>query len=136
MVLSLYENMKKIILVNITLLTLLMYIFSAYNHRKFIVNNQLPIKDFSVLEVNCSSGFRGGSTIQIVYDNKSYYVGISIKQCKRLDFNDISLYYDKENDEIFEKKELSIRYIVFYSILYLASCIWLLIAVKNKHSNK
>ena len=49
MVLSLYENMKKIILVNITLLTLLMYIFSAYNHRKFIVpkirNLQYDSKD-------------------------------------------------------------------------------------------
>lgn len=134
MILSLYENMKKIILINITLLTFLVYIFSAYNHRKFIVNNQLPIKDFSVLAVNCSSGFRGGSTIQIVYDKKSYYVGISTKQCKLLDFNDISLYYDKENDEIFEKKELSIRYIVFYSILYLVSCIWLFIAIKNKQS--
>lgn len=91
MILSLCENMKKIILVNITLLTLLIYIFSTYNHRKFIVYNQLPIKDFSVLEVNCSSGFRGGSTIQIVYDNKSYYVGISTKQCKRLDFGNYIL---------------------------------------------
>ena len=102
MILSLCENMKKIILINIILLTFLVYIFSAYNHRKFIVNNQLPIKDFSVLAVNCSSGFRGGSTIQILYDKKSYYVGISTKQCKLLDFNDISLYYDKENDEIFK----------------------------------
>ena len=128
--------MKKIILINITLLALLVYIFSVYNHRKFIVSNQLPIKDFFVSAVNCSSGFRGGSTIQISYDEKSYYVGVSTKQCKQLDFNDITLYYDKENDEIFEEKELTVRYIVFYSILYLVSCIWLLIAIKNKQHNK
>lgn len=123
--------MKKIILINITLLAFLIYVFSTYNHRKFIVNNQLPIKKYSVLDVDCSGGFRGGSTIQIVYGTKTYYVGISTKQCKLLDFNNISLYYDEENNEIFEKEELSIRYVVFYSILYIASCIWLLIAIKK-----
>ena len=125
--------MKKIIIINITLFAILMYVFSAYNHRKFIVNNQLPIKDYSILDIDCSSGFRGGSTIQIAYGARLYYVGITTKQCKSLDLKNIYLYYDKENNEIFEKDELSIRYVVFYSILYLISCIWLLKTIKTKH---
>jgi len=42
------------------------------------------------------------------------------------------IYYDKENDKLFERNELTIRYIVFYSIIYLCSFIWLC-TIRFKH---
>ncbi len=52
--------MKKVILLNVGLLAILIYVCFSYNHRKTIVNCEKAITDFSVLEVNCSSGYRGG----------------------------------------------------------------------------
>lgn len=54
--------MKKVILLNIGLLAILIYAWFSYNHRKAIVNCEKAITDFSVLEVNCSSGYRVAQT--------------------------------------------------------------------------
>ena len=45
----------------------------------------------------------------------------------------VKIYYDKENDKLFERNELTIRYIVFYSIIYLCSFIWLYIIIKKNY---
>lgn len=125
--------MKKIILINISLLAILVYVWCSYNHRKNIVNCEKSIDQFSVIEVNCSSGYRGGSNVLIEFNKKQYYVGITTKQCKSFSPQKVKLYYDRDKDEVFEQSELTIRHIVFYFVLYLGSCVWLYVIIrKNK----
>ena len=45
-------------LINIGLLTIFLYAWFSYNHRKAIVNREKEITNFSVLEINCSGGKR------------------------------------------------------------------------------
>lgn len=124
--------MKKALFINIALLFILIYVCISYNHRQAIVNTERPIEDFSVLEINCSSGYRGGSTLLVEFNAKKYYVGITSRQCKSFTLDKVKIYYDKENDKLFERNELTIRYIVFYSIIYLCSFIWLC-TIRFKH---
>lgn len=74
--------MKKVIFLNVGLLAILIYACFSYNHKKIIVNCEKPITTFSVLEVNCSGGYRGGSNLLIEFNAKQYYVGITMSQCK------------------------------------------------------
>ena len=128
--------MKKVLFINIALLFILIYFCISYNHRQAIVNTERPIEDFSVLEINYSSGYRGGSTLLVEFNAKKYYVGITSRQCKSFTLDKVKIYYDKENDKLFERNELTIRYIVFYSIIYLCSFIWLYIIIKKNYKNK
>lgn len=125
--------MKKVLFINIALLFILIYVCISYNHRQAIVNTERPIENFSVLEINCSSGYRGGSTLLVEFNAKKYYVGITSRQCKSFTLDKVKIYYDKEKDKLFERNELSIRYIVFYSIIYLCSFIWLCAIIKKKY---
>ena len=127
--------MKKYILVNIILLAIFIYVLSLYYHRKAIISCESPIHKFSVLEVNCSTGYRGGSNILVEFNTKQYYVGITASQCKYFNPQKMKLFYDKENDKIFEQHDVTIRYIVWYFILYLCSCVWLFVIVKNQKSS-
>lgn len=114
-------------------LTVLIYVWSTYNHRKEIETTGKPIQNYSVLEINCSSGFRGGSTVLIEFNSRKYYVGIKSSQCKDLDSHKIKLFYDKEKDEVFEQSEVTIRHIVLYLVLFLCSCIWLCVMIKRNN---
>lgn len=67
--------MKKVLFINIALLFILIYVCTSYNHRQAIVNTEKPIENFSVLEINYSSGYRGGSTLLVEFNAKKYYVG-------------------------------------------------------------
>ena len=127
--------MKKYILVNIILLAIFVYVWFSYNHRNTIVNCEKAITNYSVLEVNCSSGYRGASNLLIEFNSKQYYVGITTRQCKSFNPREIKLYYDRAKDEVFEQNELTIRYVVLYFILYLCSCVWLFVIVKNQKSS-
>ena len=127
--------MKKVIFLNFGLLTIFIYAWFSYNHRNTIVNYEKAITNYSVLEVNCSSGYRGGSNLLIEFNSKQYYVGITASQCKYFNPKKIKLFYDKENDKIFEQHDVTIRYIVWYFILYLCSCVWLFVIVKNQKSS-
>ena len=127
--------MKKYILVNIILLAIFVYVWFSYNHRNTIVNYEKAITNYSVLEVNCSSGYRGGSNLLIEFNSKQYYVGITASQCKYFNPKKIIFFYDNENDKIFEQHDVTIRYIVWYFILYLCSCVWLFVIVKNQKSS-
>ena len=51
--------MKKVIILNFGLLTIFIYAWFSYNHRNTIVNYEKAITNYSVLEVNCSSGYLG-----------------------------------------------------------------------------
>ena len=104
-------------------------------YRNTIVNYEKAITNYSVLEVNCSSGYRGASNLLIEFNSKQYYVGITASQCKNFNPKKIKLFYDKENDKIFEQHDVTIRYIVWYFILYLCSCVWLFVIVKNQKSS-
>lgn len=127
--------MKKVIFLNVGLLVIFIYVWFSYNHRKTIVIHEKAITNFSVLEVNCSSGYRGGSNLLIEFNAKQYYVGITTRQCKSFNKEKIKLFYDKECDEVFEQNYLTVRYVVWYLILYLSSCIWLFVIVKNRNAS-
>ena len=127
--------MKKVLLVCIGLLAVLIYVWSTYN-RKAIDTTGKPIQNYSVLEINCSRGFRGSSTVLIEFNSRKYYVGIKSSQCKDFDTNKIKLFYDKEKDEVFEQSEVTIRHIVLYLVLFLGSCIWLCVRIiRNNRVN-
>lgn len=118
--------MKKIILITICLFSICVYNYALYIHRQAILNLEKPISNYHVLEINCRSGYRGASNILIEFNKKQYYVGISKNQCKSFKPQNINLYYDKENDIIFEKNDLTIKDLVFYFILFLSSSLWLI----------
>ena len=107
--------------INIVLLGLTIYVLGEYKHRTDIVSSKHPITDFYILEVNCSSGFRGGSSVKIAYNSKEYYTGISTTQCKAGNVEKLVYYYDAKNDAIFEENELTQRYVIFYFVLFLCS---------------
>ena len=111
--------MKKVLFINIALLFILIYVCISYNHRQAIVNTERPIEE--------------GSTLLVEFNAKKYYVGITSRQCKSFTLDKVKIYYDKENDKLFERNELTIRYIVFYSIIYLCSFIWLYIIIKKNY---
>lgn len=123
-----------LILINVGLLAILIYALFSYNHRKTIVNCEKAITNFSVLEVNCSGGYRGGSNLLIEFNAKQYYVGITTSQCKSFTPQKIKLFYDKKCDKIFEQHDVTVRYTVWYFVLYLCSCIWLFGIVKNRNA--
>ena len=87
--------MDKVVLLNVGLLAILIYVCFSYNHRKTIVNCEKEITDFSALEINCSSGYRGGSNLLIKFNTKQYYVGITTSQCKSFYPQTIKLFYVK-----------------------------------------
>lgn len=121
--------------INIALLGLAIYTFGEYRHRTNIATSDNPITDFDILEVNCSSGYKGGSSVKIAYKSKEYHVGISTSQCKTGNVDELAYYYDAKNDTIFEKSELSQRHAVFYSVLFLCSLLlWLYPEVRKKKS--
>lgn len=105
-----------VLAINIAMLCLTINASMAYFHRNEIVKSEKPITNYSILEVNCSGGFRGGSTIRIAYLGKYYDVGVSRKKCKRTEST--NFYYDKLHDTVFEKDELSMRQIVFFFTMF------------------
>ena len=123
--------MKKALFINIALLFILIYVCTSYNHRQTIVNTERPIENFSVLEINCNR--KSGSTLLLEFNAKKYHVGINIRQCKSFTLDKVKIYYDKENDKLFERDAFPIRYIVVFFIMYLCSFIWLFTIIKKKY---
>lgn len=105
-----------VLAINIAMLCFAVNVLKTYKHRNEIVKSGKPITNYSILEVNCSGGFRGGSTIRIAYLGKYYDVGVSRKQCKRTE--SANFYYDKQHDTVFEKEELGMRQIVFFFTVF------------------
>ena len=125
------KQVLQVLFINIALLFIFIYVCKVYNHRQSIINTERPIENFSVLEINCSRKL--GSTLTVEFNAKKYYVGINIGQCKSFTLDKVKIYYDKENDKLFERDDLPIRIIVFYSIMYLCSFIWLCTIIKKKY---
>ena len=120
-----------VLAINIAVLCLAINVSMTYLHRNKIVKSEQPITDYSILEVDCGGGYRGGSTIRIEYAAKDYYVGVSRKQCKEIE--SATLYYDRQHDTVFEKNELSIRYIVcFFALFAFSLLLWTYPEVKRK----
>ena len=125
------KQVLQVLFINIALLFFFIYACISYNHRQAIVNTEKPIENFSVLKKYCN--WRSGSTLLVEFNAKKYHVGISARQCESFTLDKVKIYYDKENDKLFERDELAIRIVVFYFILYLCSFIWLCtILIKNK----
>ena len=127
------KQVLQVFFINIALLFILIEGCITYNHRQAIVNTEKPIENFSVLEIDCRRKI--GSTLIVEFNAKKYHVGIHIRQCKSFTLDKVKIYYDKENDKLFERDAFPIRYIVFYFIMYLCSFIWLCtILIKNKQN--
>ena len=105
-----------VLAINIAMLCLAINVVKTYHQRNEIVKSERPITGYSILEVNCSGGYRGGSTIRIAYLDKTYYVGVSRKQCKEAEST--NFYYDRQHDTVFEKEELSMRHVLFFFAMF------------------
>lgn len=129
------KQVLQVLFINIVVLFILIEACISYNHRQAIVNTEKPIENFSVLEINCHT--RMGSSLLVEFNAKKYYVGITYPQCKSFTLDKVKIYYDKENDKLFERDAFPIRYLVVFFIMYLCSFIWLCtILIKNKQQNK
>ena len=127
------KQVLQVLFINIALLFILIEGCITYNHRQAIVNTERPIENFSVLEIDCRRKI--GSTLIVEFNAKKYYVEINYHECKSFTLDKAKIYYDKENDKLFERDAFPIRYIVFYFIMYLCSFIWLCtILIKNKQN--
>ena len=127
------KQVLQVLFINIVALFTFIYVCISYNQRQAIINSERPIENFSVLEINCSH--RTGSTLLVEFNAKKYHVGINISQCKSFTLDKVKIYYDKENDKLFERDSLPIRYLIVFFILYLCSFIWLCtILIKNKQN--
>ena len=127
------KQVLQVFFINIALLFILIEGCITYNHRQAIVNTEKPIENFSVLEIDCRRKI--GSTLIVEFNAKKYYVEINYHECKSFTLDKAKIYYDKENDKLFERDAFPIRYIVFYFIMYLCSFIWLCtILIKNKQN--
>ena len=123
-----------VLVINIVLLGWTIYAFVQYKHRTAIVASTHPITDFVIMEVNCSSGYRGGSSVRIAYNNNEYYTGIPNTLCKTGNVEKLTYYYDSKDDVIFCECELDQRYVVFYFILFLCSLLlWLYPEVRKRN---
>ena len=132
------KQVLQVFFINIALLFILIEACITYNHRQAIVNTERPIENFSVLETDCRSNRSGSSILLVEFNGKKYHVGVTYdqcKSCKSFTLDKVKIYYDKENDKLFERDELAIRIVVFYFILYLCSFIWLITVIKKKYIN-
>ena len=127
------KQVLQVLFINIVALFTFIYVCISYNQRQAIINSERPIENFSVLEINCDR--KSGSTLLLEFNEKKYHVGINISQCKSFTLDKVKIYYDKENDKLFERDDLPIRYIVFYFIMYLCSFIWLFTIIIKKYIN-
>lgn len=127
------KQVLQVFFINIALLFILIEGCITYNHRQAIVNTEKPIENFSVLEIDCRRKI--GSTLIVEFNAKKYYVEINYHECKSFTLDKAKIYYDKENDKLFERDAFPIRYIVFYFILYLCSFIWLCTIIVKKYNN-
>lgn len=124
-----------VLVINIAMLCLVINASMTYRYRNEIVESEQPITDYSILEVNCSSGYRGGSTIRIEYAGKDYYVGVSRKQCKGI--MSTTFYYDRQHDTVFEKDELNKGDVVFFFTIFAYSLLlWTYPEVRKKNVRK
>ena len=123
------KELISVILVNIGLLAAAVYMWLIYDRRQTIIKSEEPIQKYSVLEVNCRR--RTSSSIFIEFNGKQYYVAVARDKCIQFDPQKIKLFYDKERDKVYEESGAMVRYLVPNFILYLCSCIWLLIVIKK-----
>ena len=123
------KELISVILVNIGLLAAAVYMWLIYDRRQTIIKSEEPIQNYSVLEVNCRR--RTSSSIFIEFNGKQYYVAVARDKCIQFDPQKIKLFYDKERDKVYEESGAMVRHLVPNFILYLCSCIWLLIVIKK-----
>lgn len=107
--------------INIITLCIAIYVAGLYQHRMDIVDSKHPITNFAILEINYSSGHRGGSSVKVAYNGAEYYIGITSQQCKAENVENLEFYYDTENNTIFEKNNLNKRRVLFFFGLFLCS---------------
>ena len=132
------KQLIQVLFINIVVLFVFIDACISYNHRQAIINTERPIENFSVLETDCRSNRSGSSILLVEFNGKKYHVGVTYdqcKSCKSFTLDKVKIYYDKENDKLFERDELAIRIVVFYFILYLCSFIWLITVIKKKYIN-
>ena len=132
------KQVLQVLFINIIALFYFIYACISYNHRQAIINTERPIENFSVLETDCRSNRSGSSILLVEFNGKKYHVGVTYdqcKSCKSFTLDKVKIYYDKENDKLFERDAFPIRYIVVFFILYLCSFIWLCTIIVKKYNN-
>ena len=101
-----------------------------YYHKQEVIASTHPI--FIKREQLISrGGNRNGVTVNILYNNKKYYVGISHSQ--ESDIENTPLYYDVERDQVFTNSETIYSIIVPWSTFLLSFFLWIAIRKRKKY---
>ena len=127
-----YFNKEGIYISVIQALVLLYSIFCSidYYHKQEVIASTHPffIKREQIIS---RGGNRNGVTINILYNNKKYYVGISHSQ--ESDIENTPLYYDVERDQVFTNSETIYSIIVPWSTFLLSFFLWIAIRKRKKY---
>ena len=127
-----YFNKEGIYISVIQALVLLYSIFCSidYYHKQEVIATTHPIF-IKREQIISRGGNRNGVTINILYNNKKYYVGISHSQ--ESDIENTPLYYDVERDQVFTNSETIYSIIVPWSTFLLSFFLWIAIRKRKKY---
>ena len=127
-----YFNKEGIYISVIQALVLLYSIFCSidYYHKQEVIATTHPIF-IKRKQIISRGGNRNGVTINILYNNKKYYVGISHSQ--ESDIENTPLYYDVERDQVFTNSETIYSIIVPWSTFLLSFFLWIAIRKRKKY---
>ena len=127
-----YFNKVGIYISVIQALVLIYSIFCSidYYHKQEVIASTHPIF-IKREQIISRGGNRNGVTINILYNNKNYYVGISHSQ--ESDIENTPLYYDVERDQVFTNSETIYSIIVPWSTFLLSFFLWIAIRKRKKY---
>lgn len=127
-----YFNKEGIYISVIQALVLLYSIFCSidYYHKQEVIATTHPIF-IKREQIISRGGNRNGVNINILYNNKKYYVGISHSQ--ESDIENTPLYYDTERDQVFTNSETIYSIIVPWSTFLLSFFLWIAIRKRKKY---
>lgn len=127
-----YFNKVGIYISVIQALVLIYSIFCSidYYHKQEVIASTHPffIKREQIIS---RGGNRNGVNINILYNNKKYYVGISHSQ--ESDIESTPLYYDVDRDQIFTNSETIYGIIVSWITFLLSFFLWKAVRPKKKY---
>ena len=101
-----------------------------YYHKQEVIDTTHPffIKSEQIIS---RGGNRNGVTLNILYNNKKYYVGISHSQ--ESDIESTPLYYDVDRDQIFTNSETIYGIIVPWGTFLLSFFLWISVILKKQY---
>lgn len=120
------------------LLALTIWMAISYNNEKNrqreIISTKVPLENYSIDKFH--RGYRYSSTIDVIYNDKVYFVEVRHSQCCADSVKILKLYYDSESDKIFEIHTVNKRLLLGFCIIGLFFISFLLYSVHYLYKEK